>query len=65
MYNVQWDLVSAFDLSLRSSGQPQRGAQGPTPDHSQYTGQGVWLETYTCSDGGETRGNSHEHGENT
>ncbi len=37
-------VVRAFNPSLRNSGQPQRSAQEPTPDLSQYLGQGCWLE---------------------
>ncbi len=32
VHNVQWNVFSAFNPSLRSSGQPQHSAQGPNPD---------------------------------
>ncbi len=32
IHSVQRNLSSAFNPSPRSSGQPQHGAQGPTPD---------------------------------
>ncbi len=63
-------MFSALNLSLRSSGQPQRGAQGPTPDSKPVlwsrvlTGDRANVQVLMVGETGAPRENPYEHGEN-
>ncbi len=59
IHNVQWNLFSAFNPSLRSSGQSQHSTQDQLQILSQCLGQGCWVETDlmygTCFNSGGNR----------
>ncbi len=63
-YNAQWDLVSAFNPSPRSSGQPQHSAQGPYTNSEPGPQSRVLpgdRPIYILMETGARRGNPHEH----
>ncbi len=58
-------LFSAFNLSLRSSGQPQHSARGRTPESKPVlTGDRPNVHVLTVGETGAPGENPHRHGEN-